>query len=107
MKYVNDPIETKTTVVTESPQFGYINADYALSYGVELELRKSLQGMTRSVFLDRFSANLHGSLIFAEVDVGEIAVAQDQQRRLQGQYHDVINAALYSDDPGDFSGSAA
>ena len=107
MKYFNDPIETKTTVVTESPQFGYINADYALSYGVELELRKSFQGMTRSVFLDRFSANLNGSLIFTEVDLGEIAVAQEKKRPLQGQSPYIINAALYYDEPGNFSGSAA
>lgn len=107
VKYFNNPIETKTTVVTESPQFGYINADYALSYGVELEFRKSLQGMTNSAFIDRFSANLNGSLIFTEVDLGETAVAQEKKRPLQGQSPYIVNAALYYDDPGSFSGSAA
>lgn len=97
-KYFDNPIENKTTVTTESPQFGYINADFAFSYGVELELRKSLQGVTNSAFLDRFSINANGSLIFTEVDLGDIAVAQDKIRSLQGQSPYMVNAALYYDD---------
>ena len=53
------------------------------------------------------SANLNGSLIFTEVDLGEIAVAQEKKRPLQGQSPYIINAALYYDEPGNFSGSAA
>lgn len=105
LKYFDKPIETKTTVVTESPQFGYINADHALSYGIELEIRKSLQGITNSTFLDRLSANINGSLIFTEVDLGELAVAQEKIRPLQGQSPYIINAAIYYDEPRNLSGS--
>src|SRR5690625_5433529 len=63
--------------------------------------------MTRSVFLDRFSANLNGSLIFTEVDLGEIAVAKEKKRALPGQSLYIISAALYYDELGNFSGSAA
>lgn len=105
LKYFDKPIEVKTTVVTESPQFGYINANNATSYGIELEFRKSFQGLTNSAFLDRFSANINGSLIFTEVDLGEQAVAQEQKRPLQGQSPWIINAAIYYHQPASFSGS--
>lgn len=97
-KYFNDPIENKTTVTTESPQFGYINADYAINYGAEMEIRKSFLGMTDSEFLDRFSINMNASLIFSNVDLGPLAVAQNQERALQGQSPYIVNAALYYDD---------
>jgi hypothetical protein len=94
-KQFDNPIENKTIIVTESPQFGYINADEATSYGVEIELRKSLMGMTTSSFLDRFSINANASLIHTEVDLGGLASAQEQVRPLQGQSPYIINAALY------------
>ncbi|TVQ15634.1 MAG: TonB-dependent receptor, partial [Balneolaceae bacterium] len=97
-KYFDSPIENKTTVTTESPQFSYINADYAISYGVELEIRKSFIGLTDSEFLDRFSVNANGSLIFTKVDLGGGAVAQEQVRPLQGQSPYIINSAIYYDD---------
>jgi outer membrane cobalamin receptor len=97
-KYFNDPIENKTFVTTESPQFSYINADYAFSYGTEIEVRKSLQGMTASSFIDRFSLNANASLIFTTVNLGDAAVAQQKKRPLQGQSPFIINSALYYDD---------
>lgn len=97
-KYFNDPIENKTFVTTESPQFSYINADYAYSYGTEIEIRKSLQGMTSSNFLDRFSLNANASLIFTTVNLGDAAVAQQKKRPLQGQSPYIVNTALYYDD---------
>lgn len=97
-KYFNDPIENKTIVSTESPFFGYLNADFAYSYGVELEIRKSLQGLTSSHILDRFAINANASLIHTKVDLGGNAAAESQTRPLQGQSPYIINAALYYDD---------
>lgn len=94
-KYFANPIENRTIITTESPQFTFINADYAQNYGAELEVRKSLKGVTASAFLDRFSINMNASLIFSEVDLGETAVAQDRVRPLQGQSPYIINCALY------------
>ena len=98
-KYFNDPIENKTVITTEQPQFTYINADFAQNYGVEIELRKSLRGVTGSGFLDRFSINANASLIRSQVDLGSTAVAQDRLRPLQGQSPYIVNVALYYEAP--------
>jgi len=105
LKYFDSPIETRTIVVTENPQFSYMNAEEALSYGFELEFRKSFLGLTNSELLDRFSLNINGSLIFTEVDLGATAVAQDQFRPLQGQSPYILNAAMYYDHISNLSGS--
>ncbi|MCH8568297.1 MAG: carboxypeptidase-like regulatory domain-containing protein [Balneolales bacterium] len=97
-KYFNNPIENKTTVTTESPQFGYINADFARNYGLEFELRKSFSGMTNSQIIDRISVNTNASVIFSMVDLGESAVAQSRERALQGQSPYIVNAAVNYDD---------
>lgn len=97
-KYFNNPIENKTIVTTETPFFGYLNADFAYSYGVEVEIRKSMQGLTGSAFLDRFAINANASLIYTKVDLGGEAAAESQTRPLQGQSPYILNAALYYDD---------
>lgn len=98
-KYFNDPVENKTVITTEQPQFTYINADFARSYGIELEFRKSFRGMTGSAFLDRFSVNANASLIRSTVDLGSSATAQDRVRPLQGQSPYIVNVALYYEEP--------
>jgi hypothetical protein len=99
-KYFNDPIENKTIITTEQPQFTFINAENAKNYGAELELRKSLRGVTNSSFIDNFSLNLNGSLIFSSVDLGDIPLAQARTRPLQGQSPYIVNAAIYYSGPG-------
>lgn len=94
-KHFDSPIENRTIITTEQPNFTYINADYARNYGAEIEIRKSLKGVTNSGFLDRFSFNVNAALIFSSVDLGESAVAQDRVRALQGQSPYIINAAMY------------
>ena len=98
-KQFDNPIENKTIIMAENPSFGYINADKATSYGVEVEVRKSLMGMTSSTFLDRFSLNANASLIRAEVDLGGLSSTQEQVRPLQGQSPYIINASLYYEGP--------
>jgi len=102
-KYFDNPIENRSIITTEQPQFTYINADFAKTYGLELELKKSMRGITNSAFVDRFSGNLNASLIFSEVDLGETAVAQDRNRDLQGQSPYIINAAINYADEKDLS----
>ncbi|MCW5922406.1 MAG: outer membrane beta-barrel protein [Saprospiraceae bacterium] len=96
-KYFNDPIENRTIITTEQPNFTYINADYARNYGVEIELRKSLRGVTNSPFLDNFAINANASIIRSEVDLGASATAQQRVRPLQGQSPYIVNFALYYD----------
>mgnify|MGYP001218837174 CR=1 FL=1 len=102
-KYFTNPIENRTIITTEQPQFTFINADFAQNYGVELEFRKSLKGVTNSAFIDNFSVNMNASLIFSEVDLGSSAVAQKRERALQGQSPYIVNAALYYADASNFN----
>lgn len=99
-KQFQNPIETQIFVMTEQPGLGYTNASSGRNYGAELELRKSLKGVTSSGFLDRFAINLNASVISSEVryvDTG--ALAQDGRRPLQGQSPYIINAGIYYSDP--------
>jgi hypothetical protein len=99
-KYFTNPIENRTIVTTEEPQFSYINSPWARNYGAEIEFRKSLKGITNSSFLDHFSINANASLIFSQVDLGEgVALVQDRFRPLQGQSPYIVNAAVYYEDP--------
>ncbi len=91
-----NPIETQIFVMTEQPGLGFLNAESAYNYGAELEVRKSLKGVTGSRFIDRFSVNVNASLIRSEVSYGDsVARAQDSKRPLQGQSPYIINAGLY------------
>ncbi len=108
-KYFDNPIENKTVVTTEQPNFSYINADYARNYGFEMELRKSFRGLTNSGLIDHFSVNANAALIWSKVDLGPNVPAQDQIRPLQGQSPYIVNIALYYDDDqrSGFSGALA
>ncbi len=99
-KLFNNPIETQIFVMTEQPGLGYLNAKQAVSYGTELEFRKSFKGFTPSRFMDRLSVNLNASLIRSEVRYDSAtAKAQDQKRALQGQSPYILNLGLYYRDP--------
>jgi TonB-dependent receptor len=103
-KDFTNPIESRTIITSEQPQFTYINAERATNYGVELELRKSLTGIVSNKVMQNFSLNLNASYIFSEVNLGEITLAQDQVRPLQGQSPYIVNAGLYyQDDERNFS----
>lgn len=100
-KNFKDPIENVTIITSEQPQFFYANADKAFNYGLELELRKSLQDVVENPFLQRLSANINASYIISEVDLGAGVTSQDRNRVLQGQSPYIINAAVsYSDENG-------
>ncbi|GAA4435952.1 TonB-dependent receptor [Ravibacter arvi] len=94
-KHFTNPIETLILIRSESPGFSYQNAGKAYNYGAELEVRKSLEGITGSAFLNRLSANLNASLIYSRVDYGKNASAgQEQKRALQGQSPYIVNAIV-------------
>lgn len=97
-KYFDRPIENRTIITTEQPQFTFINAAFAFNYGAELEFRKSFEGMGLGRIFDRFGMNLNASYIFSQVDLGEVAVAQQRTRPLQGQSPYIINAGVFYDD---------
>lgn len=103
-KRFTNPIENRTIITTEAPQFTYINADFATNYGAEIEFRKSLSGVTKSRLLDNLGFNINASYIYSVVDLGETAMAQDRVRTLQGQSPYIINAGtFYTDEQNKFS----
>jgi outer membrane receptor protein involved in Fe transport len=108
-KSFQNPIETSIIPQGESPSFGYTNAEEgAYTYGAELEIRKSLQDLTGSDFIDRMSLNLNASYIYSQVNYGAHVVGQDAKRALQGQSPYIFNAVWsYQDDPKGLHLSAA
>lgn len=100
-KAFKDPIENVTIITTEQPQFFYANADKAFNYGIELEIRKSLQDVVENPFIKRLSTNINASYIISEVDLGANIISQDRNRVLQGQSPYIINTAIsYLDENG-------
>jgi outer membrane receptor for ferrienterochelin and colicin len=100
-KLFEDPIEAVNTGSGSlgSKSFSYKNAESAVSYGVEVEIKKSLSGLTSSKVVDKLSALLNASLIKSEIELGDFAAGQSNKRPLQGQAPYIINAGLfYTDD---------
>ena len=107
-KDFKDPIETYLQITSETPQLFFGNAQSAYSYGVEFEFRKSLASLGVSKLLRNTSVNLNASWIQSEVNIGDIAPNQLQNRPLQGQSPYIINMGLYySDEETGLSANAA
>lgn len=108
-KNFTNPIETLILIRSESPGFSYQNAEGAYNYGLELEIRKSLEGLTGSAFLDKWSANVNASYIRSRVDYGKSAsLGQERKRALQGQSPYIVNAiANYFDEESGWQFSAS
>jgi len=98
-KNFKNPIETIIDINQPGggvKQVYFNNATSATSYGLELEMKKSLQGMTGSALLDKVNVLLNATLIKSAVKIPDaIAAGQDTNRPLQGQAPYVINAALF------------
>jgi outer membrane receptor for ferrienterochelin and colicin len=106
-KSFKDPIESILVITTEAPQATFGNADKATSFGVELELKKSLSSLAMSKLFRNLFVNVNTSFIFSEVDLGTQAMAQQRVRQLQGQSPYLVNLGLYYKDDNNFSTSIA
>ncbi|MBX3102133.1 MAG: TonB-dependent receptor [Bacteroidetes bacterium] len=96
VKNFKDPIESIQEANAQFGTFSFLNADRAQSYGVELELRKNLEFISRSARNFSIISNL--ALIQSEVSFNDPAIASrqgGQNRPLQGQSSYVINAGLF------------
>lgn len=93
-KYFDNPIENKNIITSELPTFTFINADYAVNYGAEIEIRKSLKGVTNLPYLRRLNFNINAAYIYSLVNLGEAASAQIKVRPLQGQSPYILNAIM-------------
>jgi len=104
-KRLVDPIEQ--ILIASSgfePVRSYANADFARNVGIEIEMKKGLEGLSSSLANFSFVGNL--SLIRSEIDLkGENSFQQDT-RALQGQADYIANAGMYyENDDGRFSSS--
>lgn len=70
--------------------FRYQNAEAASVYGIEIDVRKSLSGLTGSKFIDNISLLFNTALTKSTVDVGN-----QPERPLMGQSPYVVNAGAY------------
>lgn len=93
-KKFHNPIEVKYLQTGSGLEYTYQNADQALNYGVEAELRKNL-GTTG--FLEKLNVVLNGALIKSEISFANKIT--EKTRPMAGQSPYILNAGLfYSDD---------
>jgi len=98
-KKFTNPIEMVS--VTTGNDFSFENAIGAVNYGLELEVKKSLETL---IGLKNFSMNLNASYIFSEVEFENIQT--ERSRPLQGQSPYVLNLGLfYQNDKAGISSS--
>lgn len=69
--------------------YSFANAMGATNYGIEVELKKSLN----FIGMDRFSVNMNTSLIYSSVEFAD--KESERNRALQGQSPYVVNAGIY------------
>ena len=89
-KFIN-PIENTYYHAGGQYQYTYMNAYSAASYGLELDIRKSLDFMK----LKNFSLVLNAALLKSEVLFPENSIELD--RAMQGQSPFIVNTGLYYD----------
>lgn len=97
-KQFNDPIETLFVPGGGSggiKTFTFGNARMATSTGIEVEIRKSLEGLVKGSFIDDISLMFNGSLIRSFVELGQAQLGQSNERPLQGQSPYIVNAGLF------------
>lgn len=93
-KRFRDPIEQIEVATSGATQLSFTNAESALNYGVEVEVRKSLGTLWES--LEPFSAFTNATLMRSEIRTGnsELSAATRDDRPMVGQAPYVINAGL-------------
>ncbi|WP_316803930.1 TonB-dependent receptor [Pedobacter nototheniae] len=95
-KRFQDAIESHAIVGSNLQSFDFQNAEKVRNIGVELELRKTLTGLTGSKFIDDITVLLNASYINSKVEfTGINAIGQSNNRPMQGQSPYIINAALF------------
>lgn len=87
-KHFSNPIEMVS--VGPGSNFSFDNAVAATNYGLELELKKSLETL---IGLKNFSLNLNASYIYSNVEFANTQA--ERNRPLQGQSPFVVNTSLF------------
>lgn len=93
-KKFKDPIE-QYLIQGSNLIYSYTNADEATNYGVEAEVRKSLDGITSSRFINNLTLVLNGALISSDIKLPASLDNLEQNRAMQGQSPYIFNASLF------------
>lgn len=93
-KQFTQPIEAIEVAGASAPQQTWVNADGAFNYGVEAELRKSLEGVAD--WLAPVGVFANGTLIRSEISIGEgtLSAQTNPDRPMVGQAPYVFNAGV-------------
>ncbi len=95
-----NPIELKISgAANSSANWQPINAHFANSFGIELEIRKSMNSIFNAAFLKRINALVNASYIFNRVNLGNLTT-QKTNRTMMNQSPYLINLGLIYNDPG-------
>lgn len=101
-KHFKTPIE-QTVVNGSTPGnliLSYTNPDAATTYGVEVEVRKNLDFLGSSAWLENLVFNVNAAYMKSKVDFNENSNPFDPERPLQGQSPWLINAGMQYALPG-------
>jgi outer membrane receptor protein involved in Fe transport len=92
-KNFQNPIETGIYDVNSTPDFNFFNAQKAINYGIELELRKKLDFIGAAFVNTTFYTNV--AIIKSETTDSRFSVSENSNKRpMVGQAPYVINAGL-------------
>ncbi len=97
-KHFKNPIEQYLSPGSNL-RYGYTNADQATNYGVEAELRKSLESISDSRVINKLTFVFNGALIKSTIELPASLDNLDTNRAMQGQSPYVANTSLYYNDP--------
>lgn len=92
-KKFQNPIEVKYLQTGSGLEYTYQNADQALNYGVEAELRKSLG--SKGIF-EKLNIVLNGALIKSEISFSNKVT--EKTRPMAGQSPYILNAGIFYND---------
>lgn len=105
-KTFDDPIERIYLATSGTRVVTFVNAEAARNYGVELEVRKSLDALGAD--LQNFGVFANGTIMHSEITIGEGAASKlNDQRAMVGQAPYVFNAGLtFTSNSGSVSATA-
>jgi outer membrane receptor protein involved in Fe transport len=92
-KKFTNPIEVKYLQTGSGLEYTYQNADQAVNYGVEAEIRKALGS---EGFLEKINIVLNGALIKSEISFSNTVT--EKTRPMAGQSPYILNAGLFYND---------
>jgi TonB-dependent receptor len=95
-KHFQSPIELILTGGSNL-LYTYKNAASARTFGMEVEVRKSLSEVTRAALLNKLSVLFNAAWIKSEINLGNVP-NQARRRPMQGQSPYILNAGIYYND---------